>query len=164
MRKYFVTLTRDERDSLSEIVSKGKHPSQKVLNALILLGCDESDYQKNRSTNEDLSRVLNISMRKIDRVKKRFVEEGFDAALSRKKPDRTYDKKTDGDFEAKLIALSCSEPPGGYLRWTLRLLADKVVELEYIDAISHESIRQILKKRAQTLEKSGMGNSSRAKR
>ena len=146
MRKYVVTLTRDERDSLSGIVSKGKHPSLKVLNALILLGCDEGNYQTNRSTNEDLSRVLNISMRKIDRVKKRFVEEGFDAALSRKKPDRTYDKKIDGDFEAKLIALSCSEPPGGYLRWSLRLLADKVVELEYIDAISHESIRQILKK------------------
>ena len=164
MRKYVVTLTRYERDSLSEIVSKGKHPSQKVLNALILLGCDEGDYQTNRSTNENLSRVLNISMRKIDRVKKRFVEEGFDAALSRKKPDRTYDKKIDGDFEAKLIALSCSEPPDGYFRWSLRLLADQVVELEYIDAISHESIRQILKKRAQTLEKPGMGNSPGAER
>lgn len=164
MRKYVVTLTRDERDSLSGIVSKGKHPSQKVLNALILLGCDEGKYQTNRSTNEDLSRVLNISMRKIDRVKKRFVEEGFDAALSRKKPDRKYDKKIDGDFEAKLIALSCSEPPNGYFRWSLRLLADQVVELEYIDAISHESIRQILKKRAQTLEKPSMGNSTRAER
>jgi hypothetical protein len=81
MRKYVVTLTRDERDSLSEIVSKGKHPAQKVLNALILPGSDESDYQTNRSTNEDLSRFLNISMRKTDRVKKRFVEKGFDAAL-----------------------------------------------------------------------------------
>jgi enolase len=95
MRKYVVTLTRDERDSLSEIVSKGKHPYQIVLNALILLGCDEGNYQKNCFTNEDLSRVLTISMRKIDRVKKRFVEDGFDAALSRKKPDRTYDKKND---------------------------------------------------------------------
>lgn len=85
-------------------------------------------------------------MRKVDRVKRRFVMDGFEAALTKKKPDRTYDKKIDGDFEAKLIALSCSEPPAGHSRWSLRLLADKVVELQYIDTISHESIRQVLKK------------------
>jgi hypothetical protein len=147
MRKYIVTLTLDERNALSAITSKGKHSSQKVLNALILLGCDEGEYQTHRSTNEELSRVLNISMRKIDRVKRRFVFDGFDEALIGKKPDRVYDKKIDGDFEAKLIALSCSEPPEGYSRWSLRLLADKVVELQYIDGISHEAVRQILKKR-----------------
>lgn len=146
MKKYVVTLTCEERAELSAIASKGTHSSQKVINALILLGCDEGEYQTNRSTNADLSRVLNVSMRKIDRVKERFVMNGFDAVLTRKKPDRIYDKKTDGDFEAKLVALSCSEPPEGYSRWSLRLLADKVVELEYIDTISHESVRKVLKK------------------
>ena len=146
MKRHIVTLTREERDELSAITSKGKHSSQKMINALILLGCDEGEYQTDRSTNADLSRVLNISMRKVDRVKRRFVMDGFEAALTKKKPDRTYDKKIDGDFEAKLIALSCSEPPAGHSRWSLRLLADKVVELQYIDTISHESIRQVLKK------------------
>lgn len=148
-----MTLTLDERAYLSSITSKGKHSSQTVLNALILLGCDEGDYQPHRCTNEVLSRVLNISMRKIDRVKKRFVFGGLDDALTKRKPDRIYSKKIDGDLEAKLIALSCNEPPEGHARWTLRLLADKAVELEYIDAISHESVRQVLKKRTETLEK-----------
>jgi hypothetical protein len=163
MKKYTVTLTQHEREMLSTIISKGKHSSQKVLNALILLGCDEGEYQTKRSTNEELSRVLNISMRKIDRVKKRFVEEGLQESLTGKKRDRIYDKKIDGDFEARLIALSCSEPPRGYSRWSLRLLADKAVELQYIEAISHEAVRRVLKKRTQTMEKAGMGNTSGAK-
>jgi len=85
-------------------------------------------------------------MRKIDRVKKRFVVDGLDVALNGRKGSRVYTKKADGDFEAHLIALSCSEPPEGFSRWSLRLLADKVVELDYIDSISHESIRRVLKK------------------
>jgi DNA-binding CsgD family transcriptional regulator len=146
MKKYIVTLTKEEREVLGSLVSKGKHQSQKILNALILLDCDTGDYQTSRSTNEEIARVLNISMRKIDRVKKRFVEEGFDVALDKRKADRVYEKKTDGDFEARLIALSCGNPPAGFARWSLRLLADKVVELNYIDSISHEAIRRILKK------------------
>jgi hypothetical protein len=146
MKKYIVTLTEDERAHLEEIISKGKHRSQKVLNALILLGCDEGEFQTQRSTNEELARVLNVSMRKIDRLKKRFVEEGLETALTGRKSSRVYDRKIDGDFEAHLIALSCSEPPEGFSRWSLRLLADKVVELEYIDSVSHEKVRQILKK------------------
>jgi len=114
----------------------------------------------NHSTNEEISRVLNISMRKIDRVKKRFVEEGLEVALSGGKRNRIYDKKVDGDLEAHLIALSCSEPPEGFAKWSLRLLADKVVELGYIDNISHETVRRALKKRDQTLAKERMGNSS----
>ncbi len=164
MKKYIVTLTKDERKSLSDLASKGKQKSQKILNALILLGCDEGEYQTERSTNEEIARVLHISMRKIDRVKKRFVEDGLDAALDNKKRNRIYTKKTDGDFEAHLVALSCSEPPEGFARWSLRLLADKVIELNYIDSISHETIRRILKKRNQTLAKQEMGNSTRAKR
>jgi len=146
MKKYMVTLTRDEREVLGNLVSKGKHRSQKILNALILLDCDTGEFQTSRSTNEEIARVLNVSMKKIDRVKKRFVEEGFDFALDKRKGDRVYTKKADGDFEAHLIALSCSNPPEGFARWSLRLLADKAVELNYIDSISHEAIRRILKK------------------
>jgi len=85
-------------------------------------------------------------MRKIDRVKKRFVTQGLDVALSGKKSDRVYEKKADGDFEAHLIALSCSKPPEGFSRWSLRLLADRAVDLNYINSISHETVRRVLKK------------------
>ena len=146
MKKYIVTLTKNERETLTALTSKGKHKSQKILNALILLGCDEGEYQTKRSTNDEIARILNISMKKIDRVKKRFVMESIEVALNGKKKKRIYDKKTDGDFEAHLVAISCSEPPEGFARWSLRLLADKVVELNYIDSISHESVRRILKK------------------
>ncbi len=146
MNKYIVTLTKEERELLGDLASKGEHKSQKILNALILLGCDAGDFQINRSTNEEIAKVLNISMKKIDRVKKRFVEEGIDIALDKRKADRIYKKKADGDFEAHIIALSCGDPPEGFSRWSLRLLADKAVELEYIDSISHEAIRRILKK------------------
>jgi len=146
MKKYIVTLTKEKRELLSTLSSKGKNKSQKLVNSLILLGCDEGEFQKERSTNKEISRVLNISMRKIDRVKKRFVEEGLDVALNGRKGDRIYTKKADGDFEAHLIALSCSAAPQGFARWSLRLLADKVVELEYIDSISYETIRRVLKK------------------
>jgi hypothetical protein len=164
MKKYIITLSKDERKALSDLTSKGKQKSQKILNALILLACDEGEHQTERSTNEEIARVLHISMRKIDRVKKRFVEDGFDAALDRKMGNRIYVKKTDGDFEAHLVALSCSEPPEGFARWSLRLLADKVVELNYIDSISHETVRRILKKRDQALATQGMGNSTKSKR
>jgi hypothetical protein len=146
MKKYIVTLTKKEREYLNKIVSKGTHKSQKVINALLLLSCDEGDFQEKRSTNKDISRVLKIGMRKIDRVKKRFIEEGLDITLNGKKGIRIYAKKADGDFEAHLIALSCNDPPEGFSRWSLRLLADTVVELDYIDTVSHETIRQVLKK------------------
>lgn len=153
MKKYIVTLAEDERVTLGAIITKGKHKSQKILNALILLGCDEGEFQTKRSTNEEMARVLNISMRKIDRVKKRFVVDGLEVALNGRKGSRIYAKKADGDFEAHLVALSCSEPPEGFARWSLRLLADKVVELDYIDSVSHETVRRILKK-----TKSSLGN------
>jgi hypothetical protein len=146
MIKYKVTLTKNERCNLESISSKGSHRSQKVLNALILLSCDDGDFQSNRSKNEEISRVLNISMKKIDRVKRRFVEDGFEVAVNGSKSKRIYAKKADGDFEAHLVALSCGKPPQGYCRWSLRLLADKAVELEYIDTVSHETVRQVLKK------------------
>lgn len=95
MKKYIVTLSKDEREALGALTSKGKHKSQKILNALILLGCDEGEHQMKRSTNEEIARVRDISMRKIDRVKKRFVEEGIEAALNGRKRSRIYAKKAD---------------------------------------------------------------------
>jgi transposase len=146
MIKYRVTLTKEEREELTKIVQKGKHRSQKVLNALILLNCDEGNYQNSKSKNEDIANILCISMRKIDRTKKTFVEKGLETALNGTRGQRVYAKKADGEFEAHLVALSCSSPPEGYARWTLRLLADKVVELDYIENISHETVRRVLKK------------------
>ena len=163
MNRYTVTLTEDEREALRELTSKGKHSAQKILNALILLNCDKGEWNVNHSINEEISSVLNISMRKIDRVKKRFVEEGLDVALNGETRDRIYTKKVDGDFEAHLVALSCIEPPEGFARWSLRLLADQVVELGYIENISHETVRRTLKKRNKTLAKERMGNSPRTK-
>jgi transposase len=157
MKKYIVTLTNDERRDLIGLISKGKHRSQKILNALILLACDEGEFQKKRSINKEIAKVLNISMKKIDRIKKRFVEDGVDITLNGRKGSRIYKKKADGDFEAHLVALSCSDPPEGFSRWSLRLLADKVVQLDYIDNISHETIRRVLKKTKSNLgsEKGG---------
>ena len=157
MKKYLVTLTRDERKHLETITRKGSHRSQKVLNALILLGCDQGEFRERRLTNDEIASVLNVSMKKIDRVKKRFVEESFDIALNGHKPDRVYEKKADGDFEAHIVALSCSRPPEGFKRWSLRLLADKAVELDYIDSISYETVRRVLKKTKLNPGKSNAG-------
>ena len=145
MAKYKVTLTREERDELMSIISKGKHTSQRFRNAYVLLNCDEGEYAE-KATNAEINKILKVGMRTIDRIKKRFVEEGFDAVLERKPTTREYERKADGDFEARLIALSCSEPPEGHARWSLRLLADKMVELEIVDSISHETVRTVLKK------------------
>ena len=85
-------------------------------------------------------------MRTIDRIKKKFIEEGFESSLERRATTREYEKKMDGDIEAKLVTLCCSEPPKGFAKWSLRLLADKMVELKYVDSISHVSVRNVLKK------------------
>jgi len=145
MAKYKVTLTREERNELISIISKGKHTSQRFRNAYVLINCDEGEFAE-KATNAEINKILKVGMRTIDRIKKRFVEEGFDAVLERKPTTREYDRKADGDLEARLIALSCSEPPEGHARWSLRLLADKLVELEIVDSISHETVRTVLKK------------------
>jgi hypothetical protein len=145
MIKYKVILTKEEREELDAIISKGSHTAQQYRNAYILLNCDESGLG-DKIINEDVSRVLKISMRMIDRVKQRFVEAGFESCLERKPLSKTKTKKIDGELEAHLIALSCSKAPEGFSKWSLRLLADKMVELKYIDGISYETIRQALKK------------------
>lgn len=158
--RYKVTLDEQERAMLKEITTRGKHGSQKVLNALILLGSDEGRFQKQKLTAQQIADVLPVSMKKVDRVKRRFVEQGLEVALSKQPPQRQYVKKADGDFEAHLIALSCSQPPPGHARWSLRLLADQMVELSYVDSVSYETVRRVLKKQVETVEKGTMGYSA----
>lgn len=147
VKRYRVTLERQEREALEQTTRKGSHQSQKVINALILLNCDEGKFNERRARGEDVAEILRISLRKVDRVKKRFVEEGLEAALGGRQGRRaTYTRKADGDFEARLIALSCSKPPKGHAQWSLRLLADQAVALEYIDSVSYETVRRVLKK------------------
>ena len=145
MIKYKVTLTKQEREELLSMTRGGKHSSKKVIHALILLNCDEGKFS-DKIRNEDITRVLKIGSRTIDRVKKKFVEQGFEASLENSPTTRVYEKKTDGDVEAHLIALSCSKPPKGFSRWSLRLLANKMIEMRYVEDISYETVRRVLKK------------------
>ena len=146
MDTYKVTLTSEEREQLIEITRTGTHAAKKIIHALILLNVDRGTQAEQRQTNEEICKVLKIGMRTIDRVKKRFVEEGFEASLKMAPTSRIYDKLVDGDMEAHLIALVCGEPPKGFARWSLRLLAGQLVELRVTESISHETIRRTLKK------------------
>ena len=161
--KYRLSLTPDEREELEAVVAKGKHNSQKVLNALILLNCDEDAPKPRRLREQDIAEVLHVSAMKIHRVKQRFVEEGLEIALNGHKGQRAYERKADGEFEAHLVALSCSEPPAGHERWSLRLLANKLVELQYVDDVSYETVRRVLKKTNLSLGRKTGGSSRRRK-
>ncbi len=142
---YTIKLTKPEVEELRAIINKGSHTSQTFRTAYILLNCDVGEYS-DKVTNEQISKVLKVGMRTIDRVKKKFIEEGFEASLERSPTTRIYESKSDGDMEAKLVTLCCSEPPQGYAKWSLRLLADKMVELKYVESISHVTVRSVLKK------------------
>ena len=152
MEHYRIKLTKSEVDELLGIIRKGSHTTQVYRTAYILLNCDEGEHS-DKVTNEQVCKVLKIGMRTIDRVKKKFTEEGLEATLERRPTTRVYDKKVDGDVEAKLVALCCSEPPKGRSRWSLRLLADKMVELHHVDSISHVTVREVLKKTSLSLGK-----------
>ena len=145
MPRYRIHLTREKLSELQTIIKKGSHTAQSFKVAYILLNCDEGEYS-DKATNEEISKILKVSERTIDRCKKRFIEDGLDAVLERRPTTRKYDRKIDGDLEARLVILCCNEPPAGRSRWSLRLLADKMVELEYVDSISHVSVGEILKK------------------
>lgn len=145
MIRYTIKLTKSEVDELQAIINKGSHTSQTFRVAYILLNCDEGKYSE-KATNEQISQILKVGMRTIDRVKKKFIEEGFEAVLERRPTSRIYERKADGDLEAKLVALCCSDPPKGFAKWSFRLLADKMVELKYVESISHVTVRSVLKK------------------
>jgi transposase len=147
MVRYTIKLTQKEVERLTEVINKGKHSTRAYRGAYILLNCDKGDYSKDKTiTNAEICKVLRIGERTIDRIKKKFIDEGFESVLERRPSSQTYKRKIDGDLEAKLITLCCSKPPKGFAKWSLRLLADQMVELNYIDYISHVSVGKVLKK------------------
>ncbi len=144
-KRYRVTLTAEERDELARKISRGKADARKLAHARVLLQADEAEGGPAR-VDEAIASAVRLSVRTIERVRQRFVEQGLEAALLPKPSKRIYRRKLDGEQEAHLIALACSTPPAGKGRWTLRLLADRMVELRHVDALSHEAVRQALKK------------------
>lgn len=162
MVRYRVMLTETEVTELSLIVSKGAHSTHTFRNAYILLNCDEGAYGQ-KVGSEQLAKMLRVNSRTIERVKKRFCEEGWESVLQRKSSSRTYNRKVDGEVEAHLVQLCCSEPPKGRARWTLRLLADKMVELKYVDSLSYVTVREVLKKMNLSPGRSRNGLSHRSK-
>jgi len=142
--KYKVILTEEEREKLKEIVDKGKRKKINRLHSQILLNIDQG--QEGKIKDIEIAKVLRVSEDTIERTRKRFVEEGLEAALNRKEQINRKAKKLDGVKEANLIKIACSEAPEGASRWTLQLLADKLVELNIVDSIAKETVRQSLKK------------------
>ncbi len=146
MKKYTVRLSTEERETLTKLITSGRGPARMFTRVRILLKADQSDNGPGWP-DKRISEALDVTVQTIERVRKQLVEEGFDAVLSRRKyTQKVCRKKIDGDVEAHLVALSCSEPPEGRARWTLRLLADSIVELGHVQSISHEAVRQTLKK------------------
>ncbi len=144
-KRYRVTLTQPERQELHQLISRGKADARKLAHARILLQADEAKGGP-RCTDEQIAWALNAATRTVERVRERFVEQGLDAALVPAPSKRVYARKLDGRQEAKLIALACGKPPAGKRGWTLRLLADEMVELDVVNSLSHETVRQTLKK------------------
>jgi transposase len=145
-KKYIVTLTDEERGMLRELVSRGKAAARKLTHARILLKADQVEGGPGMDDGA-IAGALEVGRATVERVRKEFVEEGVEAALERCKPRRHYERRLDGDGEAHLIALACQEPPEGRSRWTLRLLADRMVALEYVQAVSYETVHRVLKKK-----------------
>jgi transposase len=146
MKKYKVTLTAEERNSLQGLIAAKKTAAKKVIHARILLKADAGP-EGPAWTDTRIAEALEVDVSTVGRLRQRFIEQGLDAALGRKQQDRPSRQRTlDGKAEARLIALACSEPPAGRVRWTLRLLADKLVELEIVETVSTETIRRTLKK------------------
>lgn len=150
-KKYIVTLTEAERQELQAMLSRGKAASRKLMHARILLKADVSSGGGPEWNDERIAEGLEVGTATVERVRKEFVEEGLKAALEPRKPRREYLRKLDGDGEAHLIALACSQAPEGRSRWTLRLLADRMVQLEQVDHLSYETVRQVLKKTKSSL-------------
>jgi transposase len=144
-KRYVVTLTDEERRSLRGLVSSGKGAARKLTHARILLKADSSEGGPSW-TNAAISEGMDVGTATVERVRKRFVEEGLEAALVPAKSNRVYERKLDGDGEAHLIALACSESPEGRNRWTLELLADRMVALGQVDSLSYQTVRRVLKK------------------
>jgi transposase len=144
-KRYRVTLTEAERDGLRKMVSVGKSAAQKLRRARILLLADQAEGGSAKSDPE-IVEALGCGRASVERIRKRFVEEGLEATLCPKPSQRVYQRKLDGKAEAHLIALACGTPPEGRSRWTLRLLSDQMVVLEHVESLSFETVRRVLKK------------------
>lgn len=144
-KRYLVTLTDEERQDLRSLVSAGKAAARKLVRARILLLADQAEGGPAKSDPE-ITHALGCGRATVERVRKQFVEEGLAATLTPKPTTRTYENRLDGQAEAHLIALACSDPPEGRGRWTLRLLADRIVALGHVESVSHEAVRLTLKK------------------
>ncbi len=144
-KKYIVRLTEDERTYLESLIHKGKVAAHKRLHAEILLKADVSELSE-KWQDSQISEAFGMSTRTIERVRERLVQEGLESALNRAKPTRVRSRVIDGEAEAHLIALACGDAPDGRSSWTLRLLGQQMVELGYVESVSHETIRQALKK------------------
>jgi transposase len=149
-QKYVVKLTEEQKQHLEKLITSGTSPARMLTRARILLKSDQSENAPSWSY-EKIVEAFDVSEMLIRDVRKRFAEAGFKAALQRKKPDREYEHSLDGEAEAHLIALACSQPPEGQKRWTLRLLKRAMQERMYVQMVSHETIRTTLKKRRLSL-------------
>jgi transposase len=159
--RYRVTLSKEEREELEALTRRGKIQARRFINARALLLCDAGAEGPAWNV-ADVAAALGVSSRSIEHLKKRFVENGLEAALARKPRDKPpREVKFDGAFEARLIALACSEIPEGYRRWTVRLLADKAVELNFAESVSHMSVQRVLKKTNFSLTAANTGKSLR---
>jgi len=159
--RYRVTLRKEERQELETMTHKGKIEARRFKNARALLLCDAGPEGPSWKV-ADVASALGMSRRSIENLKKRFVEKGLEAALARKKRERPpREIKFDGAFEARIIALACSKIPDGYRRWTVRLLAEKAVELKFAESVSHMSIQRVLKKTNFSLTGANTGKSLR---
>ena len=144
-KKYRIRLTTDEQQELKALVSRGRTVAYKQTHARILLMSDEA-REDGGMKDADISGALGVGLSMVERVRRRCVEEGIESALNRKKQLRRRQKRLDGEGEARLIAMACGEPPEGRASWTLKLLADQLVECEIVETISTETVRRVLKK------------------
>lgn len=144
-KKYIVALTAEERAALEKLTQTGKAPAYKMNHARVLLKADVNQTGGGW-IDAKISEALDLSVATIERVRQRFVEEGLERALGRKVQQRRKSRRLDGEQEAHLVALACSEAPSGHGHWSLRLLAERMVELGYVESVSHETVRQTLKK------------------
>ena len=139
-KKYIVTLTSSEKEKLQSMISSGKHSAKKLLKARVLLKSEQG------WKDQKIADSLDITTRTLENMRKQFVEDGFDNFLQGRYSQRTYFRKLDGKKEAQLITIACSESPEGHERWTLKMLANEMVRLEYVDTISPDTVRRTLKK------------------
>ena len=144
-KRYVVTLTEAEREQLEDLIAAGTAPARKLAHARILLKADQGPGGPGW-VDEAIAEAVEVSQPTVARVRRQHVEAGLEAALTRRRPRREYRRKLDGEQEARLIALACGAPPEGQGRWSLRLLADKLVELAVVDAVSYQTVRRLLKK------------------